>query len=275
MPHRPGRGADLRDRARRSLRSADPRPRRAPVFVAEGIFAQEVVGLCRDAGVLAAAYCVRQHPMVTFWRRLTRDLREHRKPPLVLLRRGLALMGASAGSSPTRSSAVLTGDAGGGVRRHRPAGATGRRAMTDWPRQPDGRTCAPSAVVVAEHRLPAARGRGRGSATTSSRCTVGSPASGTATGGCSRPGRACSGRRPGRWPGSSTGGFTATGGPRCWPRFLLPVPVYLGSRWLPRHVVLVVDERDGEPLAYNPARGAVVLLSSSRWKRTWWAVLPR
>ena len=30
--------------------------------------------------------------MVTFWRRLTRDLREHRKPPLVLLRRGLALL---------------------------------------------------------------------------------------------------------------------------------------------------------------------------------------
>ena len=30
--------------------------------------------------------------MVTFWRRLTRDLREHRKPPLVLRLRGLALM---------------------------------------------------------------------------------------------------------------------------------------------------------------------------------------
>jgi uridine kinase len=30
--------------------------------------------------------------MVTFWRRLTRDLREHRKPPLVLVRRGLALL---------------------------------------------------------------------------------------------------------------------------------------------------------------------------------------
>jgi uridine kinase len=62
------------------------------LFVAEGIFAQEVVPHCREAGLLAAAYCVRQHPMVTFWRRLTRDLREHRKPPLVLLRRGLALM---------------------------------------------------------------------------------------------------------------------------------------------------------------------------------------
>jgi uridine kinase len=28
---------------------------------------------------------------VTFWRRLSRDLREHRKPPLVLVRRGYAL----------------------------------------------------------------------------------------------------------------------------------------------------------------------------------------
>jgi uridine kinase len=61
------------------------------LFVAEGIFAQEVVGACRDRGVLAAALCLSQHPLVTFWRRLTRDLREHRKPPLVLLRRGWAL----------------------------------------------------------------------------------------------------------------------------------------------------------------------------------------
>jgi uridine kinase len=64
------------------------------LFVAEGIFAQEVVRACRDHGVLAAAWCLRQRPLVTFWRRLTRDLREHRKPPLVLLRRGWALMRA-------------------------------------------------------------------------------------------------------------------------------------------------------------------------------------
>jgi len=64
----------------------------SPLFVAEGIFAHHVVAACRADGMLAAAYCVRQHPMVTFWRRLTRDLREHRKPPLVLVRRGLALM---------------------------------------------------------------------------------------------------------------------------------------------------------------------------------------
>jgi uridine kinase len=61
-------------------------------FVAEGIFAPEVVEGCAERGLLAAAYCVRQHRLVTFWRRLTRDLRERRKPPLVLLRRGWALL---------------------------------------------------------------------------------------------------------------------------------------------------------------------------------------
>ena len=64
----------------------------SPFFLAEGIFAQEVVPPLADRGLLAAAYCVTQHPVVTFWRRLTRDLREHRKPPLVLLRRGMALL---------------------------------------------------------------------------------------------------------------------------------------------------------------------------------------
>lgn len=61
-------------------------------FVAEGIFAPEIVAESRSDGLLAAAYCITQHPLLTFWRRLTRDLREQRKPPLLLLRRGLDLM---------------------------------------------------------------------------------------------------------------------------------------------------------------------------------------
>ena len=61
------------------------------LFLAEGIFAQEIVAECRRLGLLADAVCVTQHPAVTFVRRLTRDLREHRKPPLVLVRRGLHL----------------------------------------------------------------------------------------------------------------------------------------------------------------------------------------
>jgi hypothetical protein len=54
-----------------------------------------------------------------------------------------------------------------------------------------------------------------------------------------------------------------------------PVPVYLGSRWLPRHVVLVLDVQDDGLRAYDPARGAVVPIESSRWQVPWWSVLPR
>jgi uridine kinase len=61
-------------------------------FVAEGIFAQEVVAECSSRGLAADAVCVTQRPVVTFVRRFSRDLREHRKPPLVLLRRGLHLL---------------------------------------------------------------------------------------------------------------------------------------------------------------------------------------
>lgn len=61
------------------------------LVVAEGIFAQEIVTECRRLGVLADAVCVTQHPAITFVRRFTRDLREHRKPPFFLLRRGLHL----------------------------------------------------------------------------------------------------------------------------------------------------------------------------------------
>jgi uridine kinase len=63
-----------------------------PCFLAEGIFAQEIVGECRSRGLLADAICLSQHPLVTFFRRLGRDLREHRKPPGVLVRRGLRLL---------------------------------------------------------------------------------------------------------------------------------------------------------------------------------------
>lgn len=61
-------------------------------FVAEGIFAQEIVAECQARGLLAEAICVRNNRLVTFWRRLTRDLSERRKPPFVLVRRGLLLL---------------------------------------------------------------------------------------------------------------------------------------------------------------------------------------
>jgi uridine kinase len=63
----------------------------SPIFMAEGIFAAEIVERCREAGVLADALAVQRPPAVTFIRRLVRDLREHRKPPRVLITRGLRL----------------------------------------------------------------------------------------------------------------------------------------------------------------------------------------
>ncbi len=68
----------------------------SPVFVAEGIFAAEIVAACRDRGVLAEAYALRRPRLITFGRRLVRDLAEHRKPPATLLRRGVRLYGAEA-----------------------------------------------------------------------------------------------------------------------------------------------------------------------------------
>ncbi|TDU88631.1 uridine kinase [Kribbella voronezhensis] len=64
----------------------------SPLVIAEGIFADQIVGPLQDRGLLAAAICVRHHRLVTFARRFQRDLREHRKPPFTLLRRGLLLL---------------------------------------------------------------------------------------------------------------------------------------------------------------------------------------
>ncbi len=49
---------------------------------------------CREAGVLADAVALRRTRQLTYLRRLTRDLREGRKAPGILVRRGWALMRA-------------------------------------------------------------------------------------------------------------------------------------------------------------------------------------
>lgn len=64
----------------------------APYVLAEGIFADQVVAPCRAAGLLADAICVHNPRLLTFWRRLVRDVRERRKPVWVLLRRGVSLL---------------------------------------------------------------------------------------------------------------------------------------------------------------------------------------
>ena len=63
-------------------------------FVGTGIFAAEIVAACAERGVLADAVVVRRARWKNFLRRLRRDLAEHRKPPLTLVRRGIALFRA-------------------------------------------------------------------------------------------------------------------------------------------------------------------------------------
>ena len=63
-----------------------------------------------------------------------------------------------------------------------------------------------------------------------------------------------------------------------------PVPVYVGNRWLPRHVVLALGEAEGGLRCYEPARGRLVdvnraafgsrRLGVAGWSHAWWAVLP-
>jgi hypothetical protein len=63
-----------------------------------------------------------------------------------------------------------------------------------------------------------------------------------------------------------------------------PVPVYVGSRWLPRHVVLALGEHDGALRFYEPARGRLMDVSRAEfatgrvglagWDHAWWAILP-
>ncbi|MEU0453324.1 uridine kinase [Streptomyces sp. NPDC006129] len=65
---------------------------RTPLFVAEGVFAADIVRRCQELGVLADALCLSRGPVKTFRRRFLRDLREGRKSVPFLLRRGWRLM---------------------------------------------------------------------------------------------------------------------------------------------------------------------------------------
>lgn len=70
----------------RSLDATD-----APLIVAEGIFASELIAPLRAVGLLADALVLSRPAPLVFGQRLARDLREARKPPLTLVRRGWAL----------------------------------------------------------------------------------------------------------------------------------------------------------------------------------------
>ena len=98
----------------------------APAFVAEGVFVAEVVGRCRDAGLLADALVIARAPWKNFVRRLARDLAERRKPPMTLLRRGRALM--------AEESALVESLVAAGCRPV--SGEEAGRVLAAWGRQP-------------------------------------------------------------------------------------------------------------------------------------------
>jgi len=60
-------------------------------FAAEGIFAPELVAPLHARGLLLDAVVVCRDPWKNFVRRAARDLKERRKPPATILRRGLHL----------------------------------------------------------------------------------------------------------------------------------------------------------------------------------------
>ena len=63
-----------------------------------------------------------------------------------------------------------------------------------------------------------------------------------------------------------------------------PCPLYVGDRWLPRHVVLALGATDDGLRVYNPASGRVVTvtetdyvgatLTNVSWSTPWYALLP-
>jgi len=63
----------------------------AAVFIAEGVFAPEIVGPCRAAGIPMDALYLDRSRTATLVRRFLRDVAERRKPVPVLVRRGWAL----------------------------------------------------------------------------------------------------------------------------------------------------------------------------------------
>jgi hypothetical protein len=85
-----------------------------------------------------------------------------------------------------------------------------------------------------------------------------------------------------RWGGrrDDLAGLDAAGAER------RPCPLYVGSRWLPRHVVLVVATTSDDLQVYNPGRGTLGTVSRdaflagdvgavTRWRTPWFLVSPR
>lgn len=263
-------------------------------FVAEGIFAQEVVAACERAGWLLAAYCLTQPALVTFWRRLIRDLRERRKPPLVLVRRGIALMRGQ------RRVVAAARARGCEVRRpeqaYREVRARLRRQVVTLPaglRQPDNHSCGAASVVVARMlRDPtwAAQVAPRfGDVVLAThRGFHGWPRRlGTAFWSVAHQLHEIEGVRYTLRPLWGIG-YLSPG--RAFDRLHraagrgLCGGLYVGTRTLPRHVTLVVGVAGPDLQVYDPADGAVRVVTRAQfvehrvglggWPRVWSLVVP-
>lgn len=61
-----------------------------------------------------------------------------------------------------------------------------------------------------------------------------------------------------------------------------PVPAYVGSRWLPRHVVLAIEPLEDAVRMYDPASGRVLRVTREEWvegrlllagwREPWWVI---
>ncbi|MDO4413227.1 uridine kinase [Cutibacterium sp.] len=78
----------------------------APAVIAEGIFALDLLDPCLRVGMDVLPIWLDRPRWFNFARRLIRDLRQHRKSPPVLIRRGLALCQAE---PALRSRAIVMG----------------------------------------------------------------------------------------------------------------------------------------------------------------------
>ncbi|MGZ4445032.1 MAG: hypothetical protein ACXVXC_17850 [Nocardioidaceae bacterium] len=267
------------------------------MFVAEGIFAQEIVADCSRAGDLLAAYCITQRPIVTFWRRLVRDLRERRKPPVVLVRRGLALM---RGQRRVVDDAVAKGcravsseQAYGELRaRLRARTVTLPRGL----RQPDNVSCGATSVVVARMLRDSAwaeeiRPRFGEVVQATHRTFRGWPRRlGTAFWSVAHQLHEIEGVRYALSPWGVAGlcpGRAYDRLHRAATRGLFS-GLYVGTRTLPRHVTLVlgVGGEDGAALqVFDPADGSVRIVTRDQftsrtlglggWPQVWSTVVPR
>jgi len=267
------------------------------VFVAEGIFAQEIVADCALSGDLMTAYCITQRPIVTFWRRLVRDLRERRKPPVVLVRRGLALM---RGQRRVVADAVAKGcRVASSEQAYSELRARLRARTVVLPgglRQPDNVSCGATSVVVARMlRDPAwseqIRPRFGEVVQATHRTFRGWPRRfGTAFWSVAHQLHEIEGVRYALSPWGLAGLFAGPAFDRLHRAASLGrfSGLYVGTRTLPRHVTLVIGTGgvDGADLqVFDPADGSVRVITREQftsrtlglggWPQVWSTVVPR